>query len=163
MDFVFDRVAGGRAIKSLTIVDDATHESVAIVPAHHLSGQQVVRLLEQIGSGRGLPKIIRTDNGKEFCGKAMLTWAHERGIALRLIEPGKPNQNAFIERFNRSYRTEVLNSWLFTSLDEVREITHRWIVSYNEERPHNALGNLPPTVFRERLLAGQNSTSQLST
>lgn len=84
MDFVFDRVAGGRAIKNLVIVDDATHEAVAIVPAHHISGQQVVRILERIGSYRGLPKTIRTDNGKEFCGKAMLTWAHERGIALRL-------------------------------------------------------------------------------
>jgi len=83
MDFVFDRVAGGRAIKSLTIVDDATHESVAIVPAHSISGHQMVRLLEQIGSCRGLPKIIRTDNGKEFCGKAMLTWAYERGIAKK--------------------------------------------------------------------------------
>ena len=67
-------VAGGRAIKCLVIVDDATHESVAIVPAHHISGQQVVRILERIGSYRGLPKIIRTDNGAEFCGKAMLTW-----------------------------------------------------------------------------------------
>lgn len=99
MDFVFDRVAGGRAIKSLTIVDDATHESVAIVPAHNISGLQVVRILEQLGSHRGLPKIIRTDNGKEFCGKAMLSWSHERGVGLRLIEPGKPNQNAYIESF----------------------------------------------------------------
>ena len=84
-------------------------------------------------------------------------------MILRLIQPGKPNQNAFIERFNRSYRTEVLNGWLFTSLEEVREITHQWLQSYNEERPHDALGNLPPAVFREKLLAGENSTSQLST
>jgi len=85
------------------------------------------------------------------------------GIELRHIEPGKPNQNAFIERFNRSYRSEVLNGWLFTSLDEVREITHQWIISYNEERPHHALGNLPPAAYRERLLAGLNSTLLLST
>jgi putative transposase len=85
------------------------------------------------------------------------------GIELRHIQPGKPNQNAFIERFNRSYRTEVLSRWLFGSLDEVREITHQWIVSYNEERPHDALGSPPPMVYRERLLAGLNSTLQLST
>lgn len=82
MDFVFDRVAGGGAIRSLTIVDDATHESVAIVPAHHISGLQVVRILDRISAYRDLPKVIRTDNGKEFCGKAMLTWAHDRAIAL---------------------------------------------------------------------------------
>ena len=108
------------------------------------------RLALVTGSPGG-PRIITAD------------WCAEKGIELRHIQPGKPNQNAFIERFNRSYRNEVLNGWLFSSLDEVREITHQWITSYNEERPHNALGNLPPTVYRERLLAGQHSTSQLST
>jgi len=116
MDFVFDRVAGGRAIKSLTIVDDATHEAVAIVPAHNISGHQVVRILERIGQYSGLPRIIRTDNGKEFCGKAMLTWSYEKAIALRLIEPGKPNQNAYIESFNGRLRDECLNEHWFTSL-----------------------------------------------
>jgi putative transposase len=101
--------------------------------------------------------------GPELTAQRFTTWCAVMGIELRHIQPGKPNQNAFIERFNRSYRTEVLNSWLFGSLDEVREITHQWIVSYNEERPHDALGNLPPAVYRERLLAGLNSTSQLST
>jgi len=151
MDFVFDRVAGGRAIKSLTIVDDATHESVAIVPAHHLSGQQVVRLLEQIGSGRGLPKIIRTDNGKEFCGKAMLTWAHERGIALRLIEPGKPNQNAYIESFNGRLRDECLNEHWFTSLAHAQVVIESWRREYNEERPKKALGGMTPAAYAKQL------------
>ncbi len=82
---------------------------------------------------------------------------------MRHIQPGKPNQNAFIERFNRSYRTEVLNRWLFGSLDEVRKITRQWIITYNEERPHHALAHLPPAVYRERLLAELNSTLQLST
>jgi len=77
MDFVFDRVAGGRAIKNLAIVDDATHEAVAVVPEHSISSRQLVRILEQICSRRGYPKVVRTDNGKEFCGRAMLAWAHE--------------------------------------------------------------------------------------
>lgn len=106
MDFVFDRTAEGRSIKSLTVVDDATHEAVAIVPERALGGNQLVRILEQLRSTRGLPKAIRTDNGKEFCSRAMLTWAHARGVQLFLIEPGKPNQNAYIESFNGRFRDE---------------------------------------------------------
>ena len=92
-DFVFDRTAEGRVLKCLTIVDDATTEAVAVVPARALGGLPVTRVLEQLAASRGLPLVLRTDNGPEFCGRAMLTWAHERGLTLRLIEPGKPNQN----------------------------------------------------------------------
>jgi putative transposase len=113
--------------------------------------------------GAACLRRFRLDNGPELTAQYFTDWCAEKGIELRHIQPGKPNQNAFIERFNRSYRTEVLNGWLFASLDEVREITHQWIISYNEERPHNALGNLPPAVYHERLLAALNSTSQLST
>ena len=94
MDSVFDRTAEGRSIKSRTVVDDATHEAFAIVAERALGGNQLLRILEQLASTRGLPKAIRTDNGKEFCSRAMLTWAHARGVPLFLIEPGKPNQNA---------------------------------------------------------------------
>jgi putative transposase len=151
MDFVFDRVAGGRAIKSLVIVDDATHEAVAIVPAHHISGQQVVRILEQICSQRGYVKTIRTDNGKEFCGKAMLTWAHEKGVALRLIEPGKPNQNAYVESFNGRLRDECLNEHWFTSLAHAQVVIETWRREYNEERPKKALGGLTPATYAQQL------------
>ena len=151
MDFVFDRVAGGRAIKNLTIVDDATHEAVAIVPAHNISGQQVVRILERISSHRGLPKVIRTDNGKEFCGKAMLTWSHEKAIALRLIEPGKPNQNAYIESFNGRFRDECLNEHWFTSLAHAQVVIESWRREYNEERPKKTLGGLTPAAYAEQL------------
>ena len=116
MDFVFDRTAEGRVIKSLTVVDDATHEAVAIVPERALGGQQLTRILDQLAKTRGLPKAIRTDNGKEFCSRAMLTWAHVRGVQLFLIEPGKPNQNAYIESFNGRFRDECLNEHWFTSL-----------------------------------------------
>jgi len=109
MDFVFDRTAEGRSIKNLTVVDDATHEAVAIVPERALGGNQLVRILDQLAGTRGLPKAIRTDNGKEFCSRAMLTWAHTRGVQLFLIEPGKPNQNAYIESFNGRFRDECLN------------------------------------------------------
>ena len=97
MDFVFDRTADGRVLKALVIVDDATHEAVAIDVERAISGHGVVRVLERLALSRGLLQVIRTDNGKEFCGKTMLECAHARGVALRLIEPGKPNQNAYVE------------------------------------------------------------------
>ncbi len=99
-EFVFDREASGRVIECPVIVDDATHEHAAIVPEHSIGGDRLTRVLDGICSQRGTPAVIRTDNGPDFTGKAMLTWAHRKNIALRLIEPGKPNQNAYVESFN---------------------------------------------------------------
>lgn len=151
MDFVFDRIADGRSIKCLAIVDDATHESVAVVPQHSMSGHQVVRVLDRICATRGYPRVIRTDNGKEFCGRAMLTWAHERQIALRLIEPGKPNQNAYAESFNGRFRDECLNEHWFTSLAHAQVVIEAWRREYNEERPKRALGGMTPAAYAKQL------------
>jgi putative transposase len=151
MDFVFERVAGGRAIKNLAIVDDATHEAVAVVPEHSISSRQLVRILEQICSRRGYPKVVRTDNGKEFCGRAMLAWAHERKVSLRLIEPRKPNQNAYIESFNGRLRDECLNEHWFTNLAHARAVIEAWRREYNEERPKRALGGLTPSQYARQL------------
>ena len=97
---MFDRTTEGLRIKSLTVVDDATHEAVAIVPECAVGGNQLLRILEQLASTRGLPKAMRKDTGKEFCSRAMLTWTNARSVQLFLIEPGKTNQNAYIESFN---------------------------------------------------------------
>lgn len=155
MDFVFDRTAEGRSIKSLTVVDDATHEAVAIVPDRALGGNQLVRILEQLACTRGLPKAIRTDNGKEFCSRAMLTWAHTRGVLLFLIEPGKPNQNAYIESFNGRFRDECLNEHWFTSLQHAHVVVEAWRKEYNEERPKRSLGGLTPTDYAKTLIQKQ--------
>ena len=155
MDFVFDRTAEGRSIKSLTVVDDATHEAVAIVPELALGGNQLVRILEQLASTRGLPKAIRTDNGKEFCSRAMLTWAHARCVQLFLIEPGKPNQNAYIESFNGRFRDECLNEHWFTSLQHARVVVETWRKEYNEERPKRSLGGLTPVAYAKTLIQKQ--------
>lgn len=152
MDFVFDRTAEGRSIKSLTVVDDATHEAVAIVPERAMGGQQLVRILDRLAVSRGLPKAIRTDNGKEFCGRAMLTWAHERGVRLFLIEPGKPNQNAYIESFNGRFRDECLNEHWFTSLQHAKVVIDAWRKEYNEERPKKSLGGLTPAAYAKTLI-----------
>ncbi len=151
MDFVFDRIAGGRALKILTIVDDATHESVAVIPEHAIGGQRLVRILMRLQLERGLPQIIRTDNGKEFIGKAMLNWSYEHDIALRQIEPGKPNQNAYIESFNGRLRDECLNEHWFTSLEHARTIIEIWHREYNEERPKKGLGGLTPAEYAVQL------------
>lgn len=157
MDFVFDRSAEGRAIKCLTIVDDATHESVAIVPERAISGQHVTRILDHLAATRGLPQVIRTDNGKEFCGHAMLTGAHAHTVTLRLIEPGKPNQNAYIESFNGRLRDECLNEHWFLNLAHAQAVIEAWRREYNEERPKKALGGLTPAAYA-RQLASKSAT-----
>ena len=151
MDFVFDRTADGRVIKCLVIVDDATHEPVAIEVERAISGHGMSRVLDRLALSRGLPKVLRTDNGKEFCGKAMATWAHERGIQLRLIERGKPNQNAYVESFNGRLRDECLNEHLFTNLLHARTVIERWRREYNDERPKKALGGMTPAAYAKQL------------
>nr|WP_231672127.1 IS3 family transposase [Ralstonia pseudosolanacearum] len=151
MDFVFDRTAEGRVIKSLTVVDDATHEAVAIVPERAIGGQSLTRILDHLALHRGLPQAIRTDNGKEFCGRAMLDWAYTRGVKLFQIEPGKPNQNAYIESFNGRFRDECLNEHWFTSLPHAKVVIEAWRREYNEERPKKSLGGLTPAAYASKL------------
>ncbi len=151
MDFVFDRTADGRVIKCLTIIDDATHEAVAIVPERAIGGHVLTRILDRLAVQRGLPQAIRTDNGKEFCGRIMLNWAHARGVKLFLIQPGKPNQNAYIESFNGRLRDECLNEHWFVSLAHAKVIIEAWRREYNEERPKKSLGGLTPHAYAKQL------------
>ena len=157
MDFVFDRTAEGRVLKCLTVVDDATHEAVAIVPERSISSHALTRILDRLAVQRGLPQAIRTDNGKEFCGRAMLTWAHARDIRLFLIQPGKPNQNAYVESFNGRLRDECLNEHWFVSLAHAKVEIETWRCEYNDERPKKALGGLTPSAYA-RQLAGKSAT-----
>ena len=155
MDLVFDRTAEGRNIKNLTVADDATHEAVAIVPERALGGNQLIRILEQLSTTRGLPKAIRTDNGKVFCSRAMLTWAHAQNVQLFLIEPGKPNQNTYIDSFNGRFRDKCLNEHWFTSLLYDRVIVEAWRCEYNEERPKRSLGGMTPAAYAKTLIRKQ--------
>jgi putative transposase len=151
VDFVFDRVASGRTLKCLVIVDDATHEAIAVMVEHCMGGEHLTRVLDGICSQRGKPAVIRSDNGKEFTGKAMLHWAGRNGVALRLIEPGKPNQNAYVESFNGRLRDECLNEHWFTSLTHARSVIEAWRREYNEERPKRILAGLTPAEYALRL------------
>lgn len=151
MDFVFDRVASGRTIKSLVIVDDATHECVAIVAEHSIGGTHLTRILDEICAKRGKPAVLRTDNGPEFIGKAMLNWSFRMGVQLKLIEPGKPNQNAYVESFNGRFRDECLNEHWFTSLAHAKAVIETWRREYNEQRPKKSLGGLTPASYAKQM------------
>ncbi|OAX54172.1 transposase [Xanthomonas translucens pv. poae] len=151
MDFVFDRTADGRVIKSLVIVDDATHEAVAIEVERAICGHGVSRVLDRLAISRGLPQVIRTDNGEEFCGKAMVSWAHGRGVQLRLIQPGKPNQNAYVESLNGRLRDECLNEHWFPTLLHARTEIERWRREYNEERPKKAIDGMTSADYAKYL------------
>ena len=128
-------------------------EGLAIEIDTSVPAERVVRVLEQVVAWRGQPQAIRLDNGPVFLAERFITWCAEQAIELRYIQPGKLDQNAFIERFNRTYRTEVLNAYVFESLEKVREISAEWWQTYNEERPHESLASLPPATYRARLKA----------
>jgi len=161
IDFMHDGLYGGRSFRTFNVLDDGVREILDIEIDTSLPGPRIVRVLERVKAWRGVPKAIRCDNGPELLSGAFTSWCEENDIEIRYIQPGKPNQNAFIERFNRTYREEVLSAYLFEDLDQVREITWEWMQEYNEERPHDALGKVPPAVFREAVEAG-NSTFKRS-
>jgi putative transposase len=128
-----------------------------------LPAKRVVRVLQRLVELRGAPQAIRMDNGPELLAEEFVTWYERHGIEPRYIQPGKPDQNAYIERFNRTYREEVLNAYVFEDLDQVRQISAEWLQIYNEERPHEALGSMPPARFRAMIELKITSTSGLST
>lgn len=144
MDFVFDALASGRRIKCLTIVDDFTKEAVDVVADHSIGGVHLTRILDRAARFRGYPDAIRTDQGPEFTGKALDQWAYLHGVQLKLIQAGKPTQNAYIESFNGKFRDECLNDHWFTSIHHARQLIAEWRRDYNEQRPHSALGYQTP-------------------
>ena len=150
LDFMHDTLYRGKPFRTLNVMDESNREALTIEIDFSLPSARVVRVLEQLEEIHGLPEAIRLDNGPELRSVVFTEWCESKGIELKYIQPGKPQQNAFIERFNRTYRHEVLNAYLFDDLVQAREITEAWIKSYNEERPHRALGKLPPKLFRQQ-------------
>jgi len=159
-DFMSDTLYSGTRYRVLNIIDEGVREALDIVVDTSITAPRVVRSLEQLKSQRGLPLAIRVDNGPEMTANVFADWCRENDVRIDYIQPGKPNQNAYIERFNRSYREEVLDPHIFSTLSQVRDISWAWLLSYNEERPHRSLGNIPPAEFKRRLLA-ENSSLEL--
>lgn len=146
-----DSLTDGRKFRLLNILDDYNRESLAIEVDTSLPSLRVIRVLENLVTQRGCPSIIRCDNGPEFISHKLEEWCrHEsRKIRLQFIQPGRPMQNAYIERKNGSIRRELLNAYLFNSLAEVRILSEEWRMDYNTERPHKSLGYLSPLRYAE--------------
>lgn len=150
MDFVHDALSDGRRFRILAVVDDYTWENMCLVADTSLPGTRMIRELEAVIARRGLPRQCVSDNGPEFNSLSMLGWAQGRGLDWHYIDPGKPQQNAFIESFNGRLRDEFLNETLFTTLAQARVELEEWRRDYNTERPHSALGNLTPIAYAAR-------------
>ena len=144
MDFMADRLADGRQFRLLNVVDDFNREGLGIEVEFSLPAERVVRSLEQIIEWRGRPAAIRVDNGPEYISGTLMKWADKRGIALNHIQPGKPQQNAYVERYNRTVRREWLDIYLFESISEVQDIATEWLWTYNNDRPNMGLGGITP-------------------
>lgn len=128
-------------------MDDFNREALAVEIDTSLTSERVVRCLDRISEWRGLPSRLRFDNGPEFVSVRVADWAEENRVELEFIKPGRPMQNGFIERFNRSYRGAVLDMYIFESLEDVRRQTEKWLETYNNERPHDSLGGMPPSEY----------------
>ena len=159
MDFVMDSLANGRRIKCLTIVNDFTKECLDIPVAMGISGEQVVRTLDGIAAFRGYPKAVRTDQGPKFTGKALDQWAYRHGVELKLIQPGKPMQNGYVESFNGKFRDECLNEHWFRDLAHAREKISNWRLDYSEQRPHSSLVYQTPLEFASALRLGKTDSA----
>ena len=147
MDFVHDGLFQGRNFRCFNVLDDFNRESFAISIDLSLTSERVIRELTRLIEWRGKPLQLRVDNGPEFIAQAMADWCKENGIELLFIQKGKPQQNAFIERFNRTFRDEVLNVFAFENLRQARLFAQAWMWIYNNERPHSSLDYLTPSQF----------------
>jgi len=156
-----DSMVGGRRFRTFNLIDDCTREVLAIEIDTSLSSKRIIRTLERVILDRGKPNIIRTDNGPEFTSKDLELWARDNEIQIQFIQPGRPMQNGYIERFNRIYRESILDAYLFFELDQVRTLTEEWMEEYNLRRPHESLGNLTPNEWKMKQLKPELSTFKL--
>ena len=152
LDFMSDALTNGRRIRIFKAMDDGSRESLTAHADYSICAEKVVRILQQVAEQRGLPKQIRVDNGPEFLSKAFIGWCNQNGILIKYIQPGKPMQNGYIERLNRLFREDVLNAYLFDSLDQVRILAHKWVDEYNGLHPHRSLKGKTPNQMAAQLV-----------
>ena len=149
VDFMSDSLSDGRLLRTFNVLDDYNREGLAIEVDLSLPSQRVIRALEQVIEWRGRPDAIRLDNGPEYIAQALVDWANDQRITLMYIQPGKPTQNAYIERFNRTVRHEWLDLHVFETIEQAQQLATQWLWIYNNERPHTAIGGIPPRQLLE--------------
>lgn len=147
LDYLHDSLWDGRTFRLLNILDDYNRQVLRIEADTSLPALRVIRALDQLKETRGLPQMLRVDNGPEFISRRLDAWCKEHRVMLAFIQPGKPTQNAYVERLNGSIRRELLNAYVFRTLDEVRQKAREWQYDYNHHRPHRALGYRPPVAL----------------
>jgi putative transposase len=163
LDFMSDALYSGRRFRTLNVIDEANREALTIEAGFSIPAARLIRVLSRLTDYYGTPEFIRMDNGPEMTSHAFDEWAKAKGIELLYIEPGKPNQNAFVERFNRTFRTEILNAHIFENIQQVQALADEWLRDYNEFRPHESLGGVPPVQYLPRLTLASNVYNKLST
>lgn len=149
MDFMSDKLHNNIRFRTFNVIDDYNRELLGIDIGTSIPSLRVIRYLDQLAQCHGYPNKIRVDNGSEFTSSIFTDWAAANNILIDYIKPGCPYQNAYIERFNRSYRNEVLDCYLFNNLNEVRQLTDKWIEVYNHERPRDSLNDMTPAEFKQ--------------
>ncbi len=144
MDFMHDQLSDGRCFRAFNVIDDFNREGLGIEIDFSLPAPRVIRALDQIIEWRGQPGSIRCDNGPEYISHLLAAWAFKRGVVLDFIQPGKPQQNAYVERYNRTVRYDWLNQYIFETIEDVQNAATDWLWTYNNERPNMALGGITP-------------------
>lgn len=147
IDFMSDSLSNGHCFRTFNMIDDFNRECLTIEIDTSLPSARIIRSLDIIGTERGFPMYIRSDNGPEFISRTFRKFCCTHRIRHRRIEPGKPQQNSFIERFNRSYREDILDMHSFRNLSQVRHLTGEWQIEYNHDRGHASLGGQSPVEY----------------